>query len=228
MRHFANFAPVLPAWALPAAKGADIGILAGGVAGLAKGAGIGESEEERKNTTALGRIGKLAGNTLGGAAVGGVVGGGIGAGVNHLKNGSVKGGSTSPNPINKPATNANTRQVDPTKIDYLKNEKTRVDNANKRQAGTGGGISGYQGLDKEAASAKVADRAAKWREYGNNGSASVRAANIELADKATPSPEKFAWGQVKNTRLKSRALGDAVAGNYSYGYTQYFANFGTR
>ena len=223
MRHFANFAPSLPTWALPIAKGADIGILAGGVAGLAKGAGIGESDEERKNTTALGRIGKLAGNTLGGAAVGGVVGGGIGAGVNYLKN-----GSTSPNPINKPATNANTRQVDPAKIDLLKTVKTKIDDVNKRQTDAGVGISGYKGMDSEAASAKIADRAAKWKEYQNNGSSTVRKANVELADKATPSPEKFVWGQVKNARLKSRALGDAVAGNYSYTSKQYFANFGNR
>ena len=160
---------------------------------------------------------------MGGAAVGGVVGGGIGAGVNYLKN-----GSTSPNPINNPATNANTRQVDPAKIDLLKTVKTKIDDANKIQTNAGRGISGYQGLDRKAASAKVADRAAKWKEYQNNNNSTVRSANVHLADKTTPSPEKFVWGQVKNARLKFRALGDAAAGNYSYTSKQYFANFGNR
>lgn len=85
MRHFANFAPSLPTWALPAKQGANIGTAIGGVAGFAKGTGIGESDEERKNTTALGRIGKLAGNTLGGAVVGGGSGAAIGGSAKYLK-----------------------------------------------------------------------------------------------------------------------------------------------
>ena len=85
MRHFVNFAPPLPEQALPARQGANIGTAIGAVAGLARGAGIGEAEEERKNTTALGRVGKLAGNTLGGAVIGGGTGAAIGGSAKYLK-----------------------------------------------------------------------------------------------------------------------------------------------
>jgi hypothetical protein len=55
-------------------RGTQIGAGIGAVAGLARGAGAGETEEERAKTTALGRVGKVFGNTAGGAAVGGAVG----------------------------------------------------------------------------------------------------------------------------------------------------------
>ena len=57
MKHFANFN--------------NIGLGVGAAVGLARGSGlIGESQEERDNTTGLGRLGKLAGYTGGGAALG--------------------------------------------------------------------------------------------------------------------------------------------------------------
>jgi hypothetical protein len=55
-------------------RGTQIGAGIGAVAGLARGAGAGETEEERANTTALGRVGKVFGNTAGGATVGGALG----------------------------------------------------------------------------------------------------------------------------------------------------------
>jgi tRNA A-37 threonylcarbamoyl transferase component Bud32 len=55
-------------------RGTQIGAGIGAAAGLAKGAGAGETEEERASTTALGRVGKVFGNTAGGAAVGGALG----------------------------------------------------------------------------------------------------------------------------------------------------------
>ena len=68
-------------------KGVQIGAGIGAAAGLVKGAGVGESEEEKAKTTGLGRLGKLVGN----ASVGGVVGGGLGytgnVAANALQNG---------------------------------------------------------------------------------------------------------------------------------------------
>jgi hypothetical protein len=52
----------------------QVAAAAGGLAGLVKGAGVGESEEEKANTTALGRAGKLFGNTAAGTAIGGTLG----------------------------------------------------------------------------------------------------------------------------------------------------------
>jgi len=61
MKHFAQFAPSYN----------NIGLGVGAAVGLARGSGlIGESQEERDNTTGLGRLGKLAGYTGGGAALG--------------------------------------------------------------------------------------------------------------------------------------------------------------
>jgi hypothetical protein len=68
--------------AFGATRGVQIGGGLGAAAGLARGAGIGESEEEKANTTGLGRLGKVLGNT----AAGGVVGGSLGlAGENAAK-----------------------------------------------------------------------------------------------------------------------------------------------
>lgn len=91
MQHFANFkfgqilgqAKSLGREGLAAAKhaaqmrGTQIGAGVGAVGGLVAGAGAAESDEERANTTALGRAGKL----LNGAAVGGLAGGYIGGGI---------------------------------------------------------------------------------------------------------------------------------------------------
>lgn len=88
MQHFANFQrPILTATGI--AHGARIGGAVGLVDGLARGAGIDESQEEKDNTTALGRVGKLltrtAGGTAVGAAAGGTVGGVAGAGYGYLR-----------------------------------------------------------------------------------------------------------------------------------------------
>ena len=63
---------------------AQIAAIAGGVAGAAKGAGVGESEEEKANTSALGRAGKVFSTAAGGVALGGMAGVGaqsIGGGI---------------------------------------------------------------------------------------------------------------------------------------------------
>jgi hypothetical protein len=52
----------------------QIAAAAGGLAGLARGAGVGETEEEKANTTALGRAGKIFGNAAAGTAIGGTLG----------------------------------------------------------------------------------------------------------------------------------------------------------
>jgi hypothetical protein len=51
-----------------------IAAVAGGLTGAAKGAGLGETEEEKANTTTLGRAGKVLGTAAGGLALGGVAG----------------------------------------------------------------------------------------------------------------------------------------------------------
>ena len=55
-------------------RGTQIGAGIGGALGLVRGAGAGETEEERDNTTALGRVGKVFGNTAAGTAAGGALG----------------------------------------------------------------------------------------------------------------------------------------------------------
>lgn len=81
MEHFANFNLAAGVDAIKKVgskvgglNSVRIGAGVGAAAGLAKGAGVGESEEEKANTTALGRVGKLVGNTAVGGAVGGAVG----------------------------------------------------------------------------------------------------------------------------------------------------------
>jgi hypothetical protein len=64
-QHFANFG---------IAGAAKIGSLVGLGAGLAKGGGLGESEEEMANTSGLGRIGKMIGRGAQGAATGAFLG----------------------------------------------------------------------------------------------------------------------------------------------------------
>jgi hypothetical protein len=85
MQHFANFNAMdilnkIPQGAL---GGARIGSNIGAAAGLARGAGIWESEEEKANTTGMGRAGKLLGNYVGGSILGAGVG--AGAGVTAMK-----------------------------------------------------------------------------------------------------------------------------------------------
>jgi hypothetical protein len=84
MQHFANFGfeqvlgqtKNLGQKGLSYAQGNPIKTLAGtgALAGAIKGTGIGELEEERANTGALGRLGKIAGN----AGMGAVYGTGLG------------------------------------------------------------------------------------------------------------------------------------------------------
>jgi hypothetical protein len=97
MQHFANFALPLTGYgnALKnswlsgvrggAASGASLGSNIGAIAGITKGAGIGETEEEKANTTALGRTGKVLGGYLGGTAIGAGAGAVIGGGSRYVR-----------------------------------------------------------------------------------------------------------------------------------------------
>jgi hypothetical protein len=67
-QHFVNFA------GNPYVGAAKIGSLVGLGAGLAKGGGLGESEEEMANTSGLGRVGKMIGRGAQGAATGAFLG----------------------------------------------------------------------------------------------------------------------------------------------------------
>lgn len=83
MKHFANFN--------------NIGLGVGAAVGLARGSGlIGESQEERDNTTGLGRLGKLTGYTGGGAALGAGTGMAVNAGTKYLR--GRKGTAPEPRP----------------------------------------------------------------------------------------------------------------------------------
>jgi hypothetical protein len=76
MKHFATFAPSYN----------NIGLGVGAAVGLARGSGlIGESQEERDSTTGLGRLGKLAGYTGGGAALGAGTGMAVNAGTKYFR-----------------------------------------------------------------------------------------------------------------------------------------------
>jgi hypothetical protein len=68
-----------------AVAGGSVGSYLGAAAGLAKGAGIGETEEEKANTTGLGRVGKVLGGYVGGSLAGGALGAGISAGSKYLR-----------------------------------------------------------------------------------------------------------------------------------------------
>lgn len=68
-----------------AVAGGSVGSYLGGAAGIARGMGIGETEEEKANTTALGRVGKVLGGYAGGALAGGAVGAGVGASSRYLR-----------------------------------------------------------------------------------------------------------------------------------------------
>lgn len=76
MKHFAQFAPSYN----------NIGLGVGAAVGLARGSGlVGESQEERDNTTGLGRLGKIAGYTGGGAALGAGTGIAVNSGTKYLR-----------------------------------------------------------------------------------------------------------------------------------------------
>lgn len=97
MQHFANFALPLTGYGNGlknswlsgvrggAASGASLGSNIGAIAGITKGAGIGETEEEKANTTALGRTGKVLGGYLGGTAIGAGAGAVIGGGSRYVR-----------------------------------------------------------------------------------------------------------------------------------------------
>ena len=87
MKHFAQFAPSYN----------NIGLGVGAAVGLARGSGlIGESQEERDLTTGLGRLGKIAGYTGGGAALGAGTGVAVNAGTKYLR--GRKGNVPAPRP----------------------------------------------------------------------------------------------------------------------------------
>jgi hypothetical protein len=68
-----------------AIAGANIGSYTGAAAGIAKGAGIGETEEEKANTTGLGRAGKIFGGYVGGSLVGAGLGAGAAVGSRYIR-----------------------------------------------------------------------------------------------------------------------------------------------
>lgn len=128
MKHFANFAPSYN----------NIGLGIGAAVGLARGSGlIGESQEERDNTTGLGRLGKLAGYTGGGAALGAGTGMAVKAGTKYFR--GRKRTVTEPN-FQNPVTSTPEPVAPPPLAKPT----------------------GYRGLSKEARAEKLADRQTKW------------------------------------------------------------------
>jgi hypothetical protein len=153
MKHFANFN--------------NIGLGIGAVVGLARGSGlIGESQEERDSTTALGRLGKLAGYTGGGAALGVGTGMAVNAGTKYFRGRKetvpesrpqARTTAAEPNwtvPESRPAPTETSRTGDdPTFIKNLDLLKKDIDNyMNPKKA------SGYSGLSVQDRAAKIKQR----------------------------------------------------------------------
>lgn len=88
MQHFANFS-LTNLGAVGAVQGARTGLGAGALYGLARGTGVGETQEEKDSTTALGRVGKILGRTatgsVAGAGIGTVAGGAAAVGYGQLR-----------------------------------------------------------------------------------------------------------------------------------------------
>jgi hypothetical protein len=163
MKHFANFAPSYN----------NIGLGVGAAVGIARGSGlIGESQEERESTTGLGRLGKLAGYTGGGAALG--VGTGMAVKYVRGDKGTVV---ETPTPQNESRRKAAEVQ---TKIDNLKQEGQEAINAvnsraNPKPASTPlSSLDGYPnyeikyrpkgflGMSKQERETKILDRTSDW------------------------------------------------------------------
>ena len=151
MKHFAQFALSYN----------NIGLGVGAAVGLARGSGlVGESQEERDNTTGFGRLGKIAGYTVGGAALGA----GAGMAVKYVRGrGSNTIETSAPQTTSKPPV---TRQEEAAK--KLEEKLTTMDEsmANSRpEPVTPAPLSrptGYQGLGEEARAEKLTDRRETW------------------------------------------------------------------
>ena len=162
MKHFANFAPSYN----------NIGLGVGAAVGLARGSGlIGESQEERDNTTGLGRLGKLAGYTGGGAALGAGTGMAVNAGTKYLR--GRKGNVPEPRPQDR-TTSAEPWDDDWNKPTNTKNEGGTTKNIEEKEWHDSVWFkpaplskpTGYRGLGKEEAAAKLKERKLLWDSVG--------------------------------------------------------------
>ena len=143
MKHFAQFAPSYN----------NIGLGVGAAVGLARGSGIvGESQGERDNTTGLGRLGKIAGYTGGGAALGA----GAGMAVKY-----VRGRESNSIETLAPQPTATRQEEAATKLkakvaamnESIVNSRPEPDNhANPKKA------AGYSGLSVQERSVKIKQR----------------------------------------------------------------------
>jgi hypothetical protein len=149
MKHFANFN--------------NIGLGIGAAVGLVRGSGlIGESQEERDNTTGLGRLGKLAGYTGGGAALGAGTGMAVSAGTKYLQ--GRKGAVPEPRPQDR------TTSAEPWDDDWTKPQSRRPEPVTLPPLSR---PTGYRGLSKEDAAEKLRKRKQMWEQdaawnYPNN------------------------------------------------------------
>lgn len=200
MKHFANFAPSYN----------NIGLGIGAAVGLARGSGlIGESQEERDNTTGLGRLGKLAGYTGGGVALGAGTGMAVKAGTNYIR-----GRKTEPRPQN------HTTSAEPWDNDWTKSQSQRqtpeVDIKNP---------SGYSGLSEEARQIKLRNRKQKWGEavdrVRRNPDPNINAAELrkQIRNDTNLSEEQKSkslaiLGKERNYNARNIIQSDIDTGNY--------------
>lgn len=145
MKHFANFTPSYN----------NIGLGVGAVVGLARGSGlIGESQEERDSTTGLGRLGKLAGYTGGGAALGA----GTGMAVKYVRGNS---NNAAEPPVAAPPQSEGRRKAAEVQAVNSANSwaNPRPEPAPPLPLSR---PTGYRGLSPDARAEKLADRRDTW------------------------------------------------------------------
>lgn len=221
MKHFANFAPSYN----------NIGLGIGATVGLARGSGlIGESQEERDSTTGLGRLGKLAGYTGGGAALGAGAGMAVNAGTKYLQ--GRKGTVPEPRPQDR------TTSTEPWDNDWTKSQPQRPEPAtplpNKRAMGVSARVAQRKAADTspyappQSNAATIGGRAATWNGAGyKQHRTEIQTKINEIKASALPEEQKKYNIKVLLKELEYKTLNNPVlvggesvqdlinAGNYS-------------
>ena len=211
MKHFANFAPSYN----------NIGLGVGAAVGLARGSGlIGESQEERDSTTGLGRLGKLAGYTGGGAALGAGAGMAVNAGTKYLR--GRKGTVAEPRPQDR------TTSAEPWDDDWTK-PQTQPQRPEPVTPTPLSKPTGYRGLSKEEKATKLRNRRLLWDEisyiqYKDNPSYIKMFDRDELGKTIMPLKERTKLSQKLRKNAGSYTLEnlqpDIKRGDYSHSPTK--------
>jgi hypothetical protein len=225
MKHFANFAPSYN----------NIGLGVGAAIGLAKGSGlIGESQEERNSTTGLGRLGKIAGYTGGGAALGAGAGMAVNAGTKYLQ--GRKGSVPEPRPQDR------TTAAEPWDDNWTKPQPQRPEPVtpppDKRAMGVSARVSQKKAANTspyappQSKASTVGGRAATWNGAGyKQHRAEIQTKINEIKASALPEEQKksnikFLLKELEYKTLNNPVLVDGKsvqdlinAGNYSKSQT---------